>query len=1292
MKKILFAFFLLPLMFFAQNWDFRDGDLHGFRVDNYISYELKQGKGFLGVGESNAYFSTPWETELQAEDYKFLEVGLIAEEATLTVYFAGKEQPMSEKTRYDGTIDTQRNRVIIDLTKNPAWKGTVTSLRFDVVRSAGRKGNVQYIRLYSEKPFEVDNGIIPNGDFSAYQECWTGNAEFAPGRTVIPPKGAICSEPFEMLIIGKYIWLLQADGALSTTLEYLDILGNSIGKEASSTDSYGAVRPPRNAASVMVHIANESDVPVTLRRVAFNSLPGDLTAEEAAPIVEQGKSILSMPEFSNEFQGEWLWLEELGEKENTRAVFHKTFEIEDLNSIRQAKFHITADNEWKAALNGNNIEGSNGDVWSLADSAFVRKFLRQGKNTLNIIVDNTDGPGGVLADLILVHSDGKRVLISTDSDWKGSALTWNEKPSPGTLTVIGKNGVAPWGKISHGEPSDLTARLESSEMPAEFDENSIWAPVMKLYFKGEGSLNDDLDFSVRFKNDKNDFLILETLIPAGSTDESPVVDLNLAPAIFRYIPAGEYSVVFNLNGIPLDAPKGRKVTVQRKSPLVGLPSARIVNRDTVPHIQLDGKEKAPITQYLVDLGMSDRHYREMKQAFDQGVPAEWIHHVVEFDENGDPDFTNIDNMCTSVLARNPNIQFVLITALDCVRNMTMTKFFQDNPDALVKNHEGESAVRNYSDIRQLSPSFASEKWLAEGDRILTLLIKHLREMPYGQRVVGVLPSSGITWEWMYWGSQREGEFLDYSLAFRKAFAAFAREKYGTIENANLAWGKEFKSFEQIVEDNLLPTPTERMEQGNPLSLRLPKNDQYLMDFNRCMAVVTSDAIIHFCKTVKRVSEGKLLSGAYYGYYNQIVHSRWAQHCGHWALSRVLASDAVDLLHAPTTYNNRGPGGAGGFMIPDSSAHLAGKVFVTESDIRTIYSGQPQFGMCNTLGETAAVFIREAASCLSHNVALRYYDFSNGWVFRDPRYCELVGKISRAEREVIEASPNIDDPANAIAVVVSENSMEHLTYRSPLNIQGITNQYPHLARTGMSFDSYFTPGLEKIPLEHKMWFFENPFKLSAEDLAYIQEKILVPGNTVVFAMGVDVIQKNGFSVENMQALTGMEFVTEFKHPLEEPATLTDLGRRLLGPTTVAKYEPLVPTVPLFFPQEEGNTKIMARDKAGRPVMAENTVNGCRVVFTSIPCLNASWLRSLARQTGLHCYNATDGDVTWASGDILGIHCTVAGSRILQTPMTTGVAKELLTGKEYSIQNGSFSYEAPRMSSALFLLSNKEISLE
>ena len=57
MRKLstVFLFCLALSLFSDQTWDFRDGDLHGFRPYNFIEYDLVPGEGFVSVGQNNAY-------------------------------------------------------------------------------------------------------------------------------------------------------------------------------------------------------------------------------------------------------------------------------------------------------------------------------------------------------------------------------------------------------------------------------------------------------------------------------------------------------------------------------------------------------------------------------------------------------------------------------------------------------------------------------------------------------------------------------------------------------------------------------------------------------------------------------------------------------------------------------------------------------------------------------------------------------------------------------------------------------------------------------------------------------------------------------------------------------------------------------------------------------------------------------------------------------------------------------------------------------------------------------------
>ncbi|MGN0866361.1 MAG: beta-galactosidase [Oligosphaeraceae bacterium] len=1294
MKRLPFlAALLLSLLSMAQQWNFRqDNTLQGFRPMNFISYEMVPGTGFHGIGHHNAYFIAPEDLALTAEDYDYLVVDYEGDSPNFPVYFSHDGDPLSEKSRLDCTQRPGKNQLIFPTKNNPLWRDTITHLRFDVVLTEEGEATIHQIRLCKELPTELDGVQIPNGDFQEGGAGWEGDAEISYQEAVIPPGGTLVSPWAEVTYIGKYLLDADLEGDLQADLEFRDILRQPLPGQKTSLP--GTLYPPAMAADARVRLVNATDQPAILRRLSLVAIPGGMELQDARQDFLAGKSFTIVQGGATPSRGNWLWEESLVNKEHGSAVFLRNFAVEEPEALKEATLYLTADNVLQEVLlNDTPLPLSLNEEWRLFDAVPVKSLLRKGENTLRVKVLNLDGPGGLLGELHLVPREGSRTILVTDQEWKVRPLApgeekgaWKTLEVRDTPLLLGPNGCSPWGSRSIFLPLPRGLVATGLDLPATVPEDGLWTPAPVLRLGEETTQDTDLYFSLVLREGDRNFLAATTVIPRGALEGRAEYPLPETRINLDFLPPGTYQLATTLNQWEIAMEGNRTLVVPQrpKSDQDPLPAVQLVETRGVPKLLINGQEKVTLTQYLIDMVEGDLQYQEIQRAADNGVPGLWLHLRLPLDEEGNPVFSNLDNVCTTALLRNPELHLVLIVGLDPMRHPSMLPLLQKDPRTLIETADGDHTVRNYSEVRQYSPSLASTQWLDISDRILRQVVDHLREMPYGRRVVAILPSAGITWEWMYWGCQKEGEFVDYSPAFREAFVRFAQKKYATVEEANQAWNTSFSSFQEILEKREnLPMPDQRMDFGNPAFLRLPGETQMVMDYNRCMAEVVADAIIHLCRTVKTATDGKLLAGAYYGYLNLITHTRFAQHSGHWALSKTLAAPEVELYHAPTTYNDRGPGGAAGFMVPDASIRQAGKVFVTESDIRTIHSDVGRsLGGCITLAETKAVLIREVAACLSHGVAMRYYDFSQGWVFKDPRLGQLVGRLSRAEQEVVRAEPVLDDPAQSMAVLVSENAMEHVTYNSAVNHHALTAQYEEFPRSGVAFADYVIPRLDQVPLGHKLWFFETPYRLSPEDVDYIQENILVPGNTVIFALGADVVRKDHFSTETLERLTGMTFRIDQENTARPTAFLTPEGEAALGFPQEKNYPGSVTFFPVFRPV--GDCEILARDDQGNPVLAQNSVNGCRVLFSSLPRFRASWLRAVAMDAGIHCYNDTPGDITWAAGPVMGFHFPKAGERTLRTPAATGVARELISGQEYPIQDGSIFYNAEKGSSALFLV--------
>ena len=100
--------------------------------------------------------------------------------------------------------------------------------------------------------------------------------------------------------------------------------------------------------------------------------------------------------------------------------------------------------------------------------------------------------------------------------------------------------------------------------------------------------------------------------------------------------------------------------------------------------------------------------------------------------------------------------------------------------------------------------------------------------------------------------------------------------------------------------------------------------------------MTAETIAGLCQAVKEASQGRMLTGAFYGYLLELCGSERLVNSGHLGFGKLLESPAVDFLAAPTGYCFREAGGAGipYQMAPTASLRLHGKFWWVEMDVRT----------------------------------------------------------------------------------------------------------------------------------------------------------------------------------------------------------------------------------------------------------------------------------------------------------------------------------------------------------------------
>jgi len=90
-----------------------------------------------------------------------------------------------------------------------------------------------------------------------------------------------------------------------------------------------------------------------------------------------------------------------------------------------------------------------------------------------------------------------------------------------------------------------------------------------------------------------------------------------------------------------------------------------------------------------------------------------------------------------------------------------------------------------------------------------------------------------------------------------------------------------------------------------------------------------------------------------------------------------------------------------------------------------------------------------------------------------------------------------------------------------------------------------------------------------------------------------------------------------------------------------------------------------------------------IYAAVPNLPAAMLRNIARSAGAHIYS-NEGDVLYATGELLGVHTVSGGRRRFQLPRVAGEVVDLFADRIVARDKAIFEVELPPVSTALYLL--------
>jgi hypothetical protein len=643
-------------------------------------------------------------------------------------------------------------------------------------------------------------------------------------------------------------------------------------------------------------------------------------------------------------------------------------------------------------------------------------------------------------------------------------------------------------------------------------------------------------------------------------------------------------------------------------------------------------------------------------------------------------------------------------ALINLRLMFETKHLKDNWWNLAHPEELEIL----SDGSTHSASYASLVWQADVKKLLLGLVDYLKGAGFYDRVIGYQICVGTCGEWIKDWSSMSPQSGDYSAPMRRQFRAWLRQRYPSDAALQAAWADP-----QVTLDTAEVPTAQAQDQPTHYLFRDPKRERRTIDFYECYAETCADALLDFCKTVKAATNREKLTGAFYGY---IVELAWnncffndggaaaaevdsevstVQRSGHLGLAKVLRSPELDYLVSPYSYAFRGLGGDGLPMQPTESLRRHNKLYLLEEDT-LMHNNFDADKRMHPISRSIAIYQRNFAEVVTHGLGVTWLESKH--FQEDPSIIAEAHAWQTRYQAIGEwATQQLDrKPAADVAVLLDDESYWYESNRNNIDLPLIAHQrVMTLNRFGAPHDLYLLNDLLEGNLPpYKLYIFLNAFHLNNKRRAALREIVCRNNQTALWFYAPGYINSDApgaaISTEHMTDLTGFKFglgksfwsammhLTDFTHPITR-----GLPQDLFWGTTRA----IAPIFHVEDPQAQMLGEViygLGRNKPGLAIKSFNVDNeeqAWHSVYCAAPTLPAMVLRGIARNAGVHLYNE-DGDVLYATPDLLGVHTVAGGCRSFCLPQPVEVVYDLYQQKLIKRDTNQFEVQLPAASTALY----------
>ena len=582
--------------------------------------------------------------------------------------------------------------------------------------------------------------------------------------------------------------------------------------------------------------------------------------------------------------------------------------------------------------------------------------------------------------------------------------------------------------------------------------------------------------------------------------------------------------------------------------------------------------------------------------------------------NEEPNFSYIDSAFGVFLEANPKAKLIPRVRLDPQIN----KWWRDShPDDMMKNSDGT--------INETYISVSSPTYRKEAAESLRKFIEYC-EKHYPDNMAGYHPAGGNSREWFYGGTWHK-TFSGYDVNTLKAWRAWLKNKYGSVENLAKAWNCGApESFEKIG----LPTQEER---ETPAFVIDPKTQWKIADLNLFLQDEMADTVLGLAKVTRQAAPNKL-SIFFFGYGFEFSGVRNSPaFSGHYALSKIIKSPDIDAISGPISYFDRNFGDGKTTMGATESITDAGKLWIDEDDTSTYLAPRDgrdypgKYSGLYTLGDSREVLRRNLAQETVRNNGVWWMDlFGQGW-FDDKKLWREMKNFAKPERDII-AHPLPYRPQ--MRLVMDETSMCMIAARGGA---GITTQklmaLGRVAanRSGVPFGQYLLADVLAKPDAAKLNAMLSVYALDAKQRAACAALREKSANIWAWLPAYIDTDKREFSTSAVEEATGFKVKPVNAKPAAIP---TEDGLKIgLKATSGAEY-----AMPLLSPIPESGDIVLAKFENGLPAIVLRKSGKHPQLFCAVPEIQTELYRHMAELAGAHVYNK-QGAVVYANGAYVSV---------------------------------------------------------